>query len=166
MPATIKSGQMIKAHGGASMTKSIPLTQGKFALVDDEDFEYLNQFKWTIIKRTYAGRRDGILMHRVIMNTPSGMETDHINGDGFDNRKINLRICTRAENGRNMKKRKDGSSRFKGVCWDKSRGTWNARVQEKFIGRFFDEENAALAYDKKARELFGEFARTNFQETK
>jgi hypothetical protein len=103
---------------GAHM-KEIPLTQGKTALVDDEDFEYLNQFKWCVLTqndRNYAhrtpprvnGYTTTIKMHSIIINTPKGMDTDHINGNGLDNRKENLRVATRRENLQNQKIHRQG----------------------------------------------------------
>lgn len=90
--------------------QTIQLSQGKVSLVGDSDFEWFNQWKWTAMKRgnTWYAVRGGflgpkILMHREIMNAPKDMQVDHINGDGLDNRRENLRVCTNAENGRNRK---------------------------------------------------------------
>ncbi len=158
--------------------KRISLTRGKFALVDDEDYDWLNQWKWCAAKQgcryyatrntPYADRRQGkppsIFMHRLIMNAPDGKEVDHKNHNAIDNRKINLRICTRSENMANMLPYTHGTSQYKGVgCRDKK---WRARImkncKEILIGRYVLEVDAAKAYDKKAKELFGEFAYTNF----
>ena len=141
--------------------KMIPLTQGKIALVDDADYPELSKFKWFAQKshRTYyAGRRvpSGILkpsqktirMHMVIAGTPQGMETDHINGNGLDNRRENLRVVTRRENQQNRHETK--SSRFLGVSWDKQHRKWRAyiRVAGKnyHLGRYENEEAAARRY--------------------
>lgn len=96
------------------------------------------------------------------------METDHINGDRLDNRKENLRICTRVQNFQNMKMHIDNTSGFKGVSWDSEREKWISQIftggHTKFLGRFEDSEKAARVYDDAARKYFGEFARTNFND--
>lgn len=156
------------------MTKQIPLTQGKFALVDDDDFEYLNQWKWNATQSGstfYARRQEGIIpfkktipMHRQIMNTPAGMEVDHINGNGLDNRRENLRNCTHAENKRNNKRYSNNSSGYIGV--DRNKGKWRAYIQvnKKWIhlGYFSDPIDAAHAYDNAAEKYHGQYANTNF----
>lgn len=163
--------------------KLIPLTKGYHAMVDDEDHEWLSQHKWHVQdgRLVYAGRKLGgyaLLMHRKIMGLERGdkRQVDHINGNGLDNRKENLRICTHIENCRNSRKSKRGASMFKGVSlrapnkWKAWKGydgpVWYARVYAEGItysaGYHKSEEAAARAYDAKARELFGEFARTNF----
>jgi len=153
--------------------KEIPLTQGKVAIVDDEDFELLSQWKWHYSSAGYAtraiqanGKKRFILMHRLIMNTPVGMETDHINHNGLDNRKSNMRICTLAQNHLNILKNKRNTSGFKGVSWEENRNAWRACIELNGkgtkLGRFKSPQDAARAYDKAARELFGEFAFTNF----
>lgn len=151
--------------------KNIKLTQGEYALVDDEDFDWLNQWKWCLSNTGYAVRNIGengvnkqILMHRVIIDTPIGMETDHINRDKLDNRHSNLRICTSAENkyNRNINK---GSSIYKGVSWDKYHKRWlvNIKVNKhKTIAYFQNERHAAMAYDIWAKELHKDFALLNF----
>jgi len=104
-------------------------------------------------------------MHRFLMQPPPGMQIDHINGDGLDNRRCNLRLATNTQNRRNGKAHSDGTSRFKGVCWDKFRGRWRADItfenRSIHLGRFHSETDAAIAYDAAARDLFGEFARLN-----
>ncbi len=169
--------------GGSSM-KRIPLTQGKVALVDDEDYDYLMQWKWCAQKCYnvyYAVRHYGhptlknskgwakqitVRMHQLILHIPQGFEIDHINHDGLDNRRCNLRVCTASENRHNQRPRKDGLSKYKGVYM--SRGKWTASIScanhRRCVGRFVSEIEAATAYDEKARELFGEFAYTNFKE--
>lgn len=148
--------------------KLIPLTQNKFAIVDDEDYDWLNQFKWHY-STGYAMRRSGkevLLMHREIMNTPKGMESDHEDGKGLNNRKYNLRVCTHAQNMSNQKARVDGVSKYKGVYWKKDRNKWGVKIvanyKQMHVGYFTDEIKAAKAYDAKALEFFGEFARINF----
>lgn len=169
------------------MTKQIPLTKGKFALVDDEDFEFLSQWKWHFNNRyacrciyTYADgverkqknrKQIRIFMHREIMNPPSDKEIDHINRCGLDNRKSNLRICTREQNARNSLPSsyagKDKESIYKGVYLRKDRNKkWVSYIMGKnkktiYIGGFYSEIEAAIAYNAKAKQLFGEFALLN-----
>ncbi|MBA7605706.1 hypothetical protein ES703_12840 [subsurface metagenome] len=152
----------------------IALTQGKFAIVDAEDYGRLNQDKWYAgkCKNTYyAGRVEGgktIKMHREIMRAPKGVLVDHINHNGLDNRKSNLRLCTNAQNCYNQQACATGTSKYKGVSWHKSRSKWSARIRcdRKLynLGEFDNEMEAAMAYDDKAVELFGEFAYPNFPE--
>ncbi len=153
--------------------KEIPLTQGYVAIVDDADYEALIKWSW-FYSAGYAARKSSrllgeprlIYMHREIMQAPPGMEVDHIRTGGtLDNRRENLRICTTAQNQYN-RKLQSHSSAFKGVHWQKQKEKWCAQIKfnghSMHIGYFDDPERAALAYDEKARELFGEFARTNF----
>lgn len=143
--------------------KLIPLTKGKFAKVDNEDFDRVKEICWRY-SCGYAGSFD-IQMHRFIMNTPKGMHTDHINHDTLDNRKSNLRICTHQENLMNQSNQMFKTSKYKGVFWDKARCKWRAEIvfnnKSIYLGRFENEINAAMSYNKKAIELFGEFANVN-----
>ena len=158
--------------------KKIELTQNQYALVDDEDYNRLNRWKWYArytpgTKSYYAqrytpmknGKRKIIYMHRIIMDTPSNMQTDHVNHDTLDNKKENLRICTSSQNGMNRTQHKKTSSKYKGVCWHKRDKKWYAhiRINDKltYLGAFKSEIQAAKAYNKKAKELFGEFALSN-----
>jgi len=160
------------------MAKHIGLTQGKFAIVDDADYEWLSQHKWYAAQgsSTYYARRmlygkaeqKEIRMHRAILKPPPGMESDHINGDGLDNRRCNLRTVTRSQNSMNRRNQMNCSSRHKGVSWDSRDCKW--RVQIKIDGRgqrlgyFDDEQEAARIYNQAAKRLFGEFARLNILE--
>lgn len=151
----------------------IPLTQNRFALVDVDDALMVEQWCWSVVERPgrshYAMRRKGdrtIYLHRFLMDAPSGMDVDHINGIGFDCRRSNLRLCTHAENQRNYTKTKrQKSSRFKGVYWHGPRKVWRASIKHRrksnFLGSFESEEAAALAYNAAAIKLFGEFAKPN-----
>lgn len=158
--------------------KQIPLTQGKFALVDDEDYERINQWKWHIGGKGYAirtenfykpcGRRTSrtIMMHRYILCVETVFHVDHINHDRLDNRRFNLRKCTRSQNLMNTQVRKNKSlSRYKGVARYARDKRWLAYINKDGIrhrlGRFEKEEDAAMAYNKKAIELFGAFALLN-----
>lgn len=103
-------------------------------------------------------------MHAIINRTPKGFDTDHRDGDGLNNTRANLRTATRAENGRNRSKsRTGGTSRFKGVHWDKQKSRWRSSIRVNgrlfHVGLFFDEAEAAAAYDAAALEHFGEFAK-------
>ncbi len=159
--------------------RRIPLTQGTFALVDDKDFDYLNQWKWCVYNKNnflyvIRGIKKGnktisVRMHRVITGAPKGMEVDHRNHNGLDNSRCNLRICTRSQNQHNQKLRaKSKTSKYKGVCWNKSDNRWYALIglhgKQFFLGSFKNEIEAARAYDAKAMELHGEFAYINFRE--
>lgn len=149
--------------------KTIPLTQGKIALVDDEDYERVSAFKWYAHKnyRTFYalrhtpwkdGARQVIRMHSFIMGIPY---VDHVNCDGLDNRKKNLRSADSRQSSQNRRKELNSCSRFKGVSWDKKH--WRARIKGTIsLGNFDSEEAAARAYDEAAKKLFGEFARLNF----
>jgi hypothetical protein len=147
----------------------IPLTRGLFAIVDAADYEWLSGFRWhaTSGRRPYAclARKDKVIyMHRLIMNPPEGKFVDHVDGNSLNYRRSNLRICTKAQNAWN-RPAVGGTSRFKGVHRDPS-GKWKAGIrvggQQTFIGLFDDEIEAARAYDRMARERFGEFAYLNF----
>jgi len=156
--------------------KKISLTQGKFAWVDDEDFEWLNQWKWCILSGrgklyaarhiTKAGKRKVILMHRVILGLcDSKIYCDHINGFGLDNCRKNLRPCNHFQNMRNRKGERGTSSRFKGVCWHKPSGKWQANIvhlgRKLHLGLFRFQAQAARIYNFSAKKYFGEFAFLN-----
>jgi hypothetical protein len=154
------------------MAKIIPLTQGKQTIVDDEDFDWLNQWKWYYNDRGYAVRHMPsnhkmlLYMHRVIMNTPPDMDTDHINGNGLDNRRANLRVCTTSQNLINHPKQIDNTSGYKGVY--KNHHHWQSIIMKDgksiYLGTFKTKEISARAYDEAAKKYFGEFACLNFPE--
>jgi hypothetical protein len=146
----------------------IPLTQNKYALVDDSDFELVTQHKW-YYNEGYAvtyhkGQR--IRMHRLILGASKNQKTDHKNRDRLDNRRANLRVCTTQQNNRNISMRKDNTSGYKGVFLDKSTGHWRPLVyvdgKSKTCGQFLNKQHAALAYDLWATFFHGEYASTNF----
>ena len=153
--------------------KKIPLTQGKVALVDIEDYEWLNQWKWQAHKNTkgffyVAGRNKKQKfqsMHRKIMKAPKGMEVDHINGDGLDNRRNNLRTCSHSQNIMNSKMRIDNTNGYKGIRYHKQNKKWQARIKknkkDNHLGYFTTPQEAALAYNEAAKKFFGEFAKLN-----
>lgn len=159
-------------------TWGIPLTKGAVALVDKSDYEMLAKHKWQLFTKGYAartgctGRKNGnhkhfsIRMHRAIMNAPAGVQVDHINGNKLDNRKTNLRFCTQSnQNQMNVGLRKDNKSGYKGVCWDDGMKKYKAQIQNnrvrKILGYFHNKHEAAVAYNRAAKELFGEFAWLN-----
>ena len=154
--------------------KEISLTQNKVALVDDEDFERLNQFKWraqwggcnwyAVRTSTVEGKKFAILMHREIMNASTGIQGDHRNGNGLDNQKHNLRPATHAQNGYNRKlPQKNNKLGIKGVCWHKRAKKFNAQIKvdgKKFhLGLFNVLGDADSAYRIAEEKYFGEFAR-------
>lgn len=155
---------------------AIPLSKGLFALVDGKNFEWLNQWKWCVLKirnTFYAVRaidkwpkQHIVYMHRQILNVPKEIQTDHRNHCGLDNREYNLRICTITQNQQNQTPQKGKTSKYKGVSWNNRDKKWVAQIRNNrrliYIGYFDNEIEAAEAYDGKAKELFGEFAYTNF----
>lgn len=154
--------------------KTIPLTKGMVALVDDEDFSLVSKYRWyaTISEngRYYAKRRTNakhqVYLHREIMKASLGVEIDHIDGNGLNNQKSNLRYCIRRQNAMNTTKRKpSATSRHKGVCWDKRCKKWTSKINPNGrtinLGLFENEIDAAIAYNKAAMKHFGEYARLN-----
>lgn len=158
--------------------KQIALTQGKCALVDNADFDFLNQWKWCALKnrnKFYAvrgsvdgnGKRILIPMHRQILglSDPKALG-DHKDGNGLNNQRENLRSCTNAENLRNRPYTVNSKTLHKGVYWDKSHNCFKVQIctsgHQKHIGHFKSIEDAAKAYDEAAKRLHGEFAHLNF----
>jgi hypothetical protein len=151
--------------------KTIPLSQGKVALVDDEDFEYLNQWKWSAKCSGYSfyaqrmfrinGIRKMIMMHRFILGVEKNRDIDHIDHDGLNNQKRNLRLVTHSQNMANSRKGEGFTSKYKGVSFDKMNGKWVVDIAGKRVGRFADEEEAARAYNEAAKKLYGDFAFLN-----
>lgn len=149
----------------------IVLTQGKIAVVDDDDLEWVNQWKWCY-HNGYATRSiwNGsrvftVRLHRELLQAPPGLQVDHINGDKLDNRRANLRLATNAQNGMNQKKSSNCTSIYKGVYLHEAKW-WRAMIKKdrrcQYSKLCSSEVEAAKQYDQWARELFGEFARLNF----
>jgi hypothetical protein len=163
------------------MPKQIPLTQGKFALVDDDMYDFLMQWKWNIQSAGYAVRQvrheriidgyiwtriEAILMHRLVCNPPEGLLVDHINRDKLDNRRENLRPCTVQQNFYNIDKRPSNrGSKYKGVRYCKDKKRYLVFVsydsQRLRVGSFKCEIEAARAYNEAAKKYQGEFAYLN-----
>ena len=158
------------------MSATISLPQGKVAIVDEADFEWLSQWQWCLNSNGYArrrlptrkGKQFTALMHREIMMAGPGQEVDHINGDHLDNRRANLRLCTHLENSRNRGPQSNNNSGFKGVHWYAQTQRWQAQIKAGsrriHLGYFVDKLDAARTYDEAARDHFGAFAALNFQE--
>jgi hypothetical protein len=154
------------------MVKIIKLTKGLEAIIDDDDYEYISRFKWSSDSDGYAvrtfQRHKKISMHRVINCTPVGMETDHINRNKLDNRKCNLRTCTNLENQLNKPIQKNNKSGYKGVCFCKRYGLWQAYMSInhsiKWLGYFDNPIKAAKEFDKNMREVYGNLVYLNFPE--
>ena len=168
--------------------REIPLTRGYVAIVDDEDYEWLMQFKWRAQVNTPKYGKIGVYaittiakefegwlwarhetMHRMIMGIPRDKHIDHISGNGLDNRRCNLRLCTASENNKNLRKNRTyrgvpTTSKYKGVC-HRTRNSWSATINvdgvQHRLGHFPTEEEAARAYDEAAKRLHGAFGRTN-----
>lgn len=155
----------------------IRLTRGLVATIDEQD-AHLAKSKWNVLpskgsgfyakraptKEERARGLNNVLLHRVILDAPAGVDVDHINGDGLDNRRANLRLATESENLRNQGKHKNNKSGYKGVHLYK--GKWVAQIQHHgrhhHLGVYDDPVEAARAYDKAANELHGTFAKPNF----
>jgi len=160
--------------------RTIPLTKGLFAIVDPDDYHRLVNFNWHANKSAHThyavrylssgkGKNKIEYMHHLIIDIPEGLFCDHINHNGLDNRKANLRPATLAQNIRHRRKFKSPSrSKYKGLTWRKKEKTWHVRIYTNgkriFIGSFKDEFAAAHAYDRAAKQFYGDFATLNFPE--
>lgn len=152
--------------------KLLTLTQGKFAQVDDEDYEWLSQWKW-YYSGEYAvrnsskllGKRKILYMHREIMQAAVGVEIDHADMDTLNNQRHNLRVSTHAQNQENGRIYKTNTSGYKGVSWHKRDKVWSAAIsvdnRQVFLGNFVNKEDAVKAYNAAALKFHGEFARIN-----
>lgn len=149
--------------------KEIKLTQGKVALVDDWEYETLSDYLWHADlkgKVYYAVRTNPrAYMHHLLLPAISGYQVDHVDRNGLNNQKHNLRYCTYEQNQMNRRIQSGGTSRYKGVSWDKHKCKWEVNIRRKprsvFLGYFKSEKEAALAYNCAALQYFGEFARLN-----
>lgn len=173
----LSDGMTFASDRGNLFMKEIklsPSVHGQFyAQVDDSNFDELNKHRWYPIKdhNTFYAvrmkRENGTfkmyIMHRVIMGAKDGEIVDHQDRNGLNNQEYNLRKCTHSQNMANRKSAKNSSSKYLGVTWNKALRKWKATVQDKYLGYYAVEEDAARAYDEKAKELFGEFANLNFK---
>jgi len=152
--------------------KKIKLTQGQYCLLDDIDFEWFNQWKWYAKKQgikwkvarnitNKIGKQDTVLLHRILMNCPSGKEVDHIDGNPLNNQRKNLRLCTKKENRQNKGMSKNNKSGYKGVTLRRNVYEVYIRKNNKhlYIGSSKDKQEASRMYNKVAKEVFGEFAK-------
>ena len=160
--------------------RRIKLTRGQYAIVDVEDFEQLNQYKWQCSCYGYAtrsvteandlgSRQVDVYMHKVLCPTPEGMVTDHVNRNKLDNRKANLRPATRKQNNWNRSPKTDNrKTRYHGISWKKDVKKWRVRLaingKSQSFGSYSDEIEAARAYDRVAKQHRGPFAVLNFPE--
>jgi len=158
--------------------RRIKLTRGQYALVDPEDFERLNQYKWHCTHFGYAiraarnksgkgSRQVAVYMHKLVCPVPEGAIVDHINRNPLDNRKANLRPATQKQNVWNRKfVRKGGRTHYNGIRWDKNREKWQVRLaingRRESFGYYADEVEAARAYDRVIKQYRGQFAALNF----
>lgn len=151
--------------------KIIKLTQGQVSVVDDDEFDRINQHKWHAqrYKQTYyaATKIDGniVRMHRFILNVANpSIQVDHRNRNGLDNQKQNLRLCSQSDNNKNKTKKKNATSKYLGVCRGQN-GRWQAGItinyKRKYLGNFSNEKDAALAYNEAAKKYHGKFANLN-----
>jgi HNH endonuclease len=152
------------------VTKRIDLSRGLIAIVDGRDYETLVQFPWHAVpshQTHYAQRWDGrrhLGMHVAILRPPEGIEVDHIDGDGLNNQRSNLRLATRKLNAANQRMPRNNTSGYKGVSWLKTKWSAHIRIDGRLIhlGMFEDAAEAGRAYDAAAIEAWGEFAKVNF----
>lgn len=156
--------------------KKILLTQSKHALVDNKDYDYLCQWKWycnngyacRIVNHPSGNgkyRRERIWMHRLILETPKDMDTDHIDGNRANNQRANLRAASRSQNNRNMQVLKNKTNKYRGVHLDKRSKRWKAAISVNskpiYLGYFSSEKEAALKYNEAAIKFSGDFSRLN-----
>lgn len=173
--ALVRLGECPSDTEGADF-KKIALSNGMSILVDESDFEKLNKYKWHVHVRKsscgntyYAVSKIGgksVSAHRMILNPPNGFVVDHVNGNGLDNRRSNLRFATHGQNIANSFKAIGRTSKFKGVHLNKESNKWFAQIsvngKTKNVGIFKHEISAALAYDVEAIKQYGKFAKVNF----
>lgn len=155
--------------------KFIELSKGQKAIVDDEDFDWLSRWNWYAHNpmgkfyalRTIGGYKDrkALFMHRLIIGAKKGQDVDHKNGNGLDNRKENLRIATRAQNQANKSGNKNSTSKYRGISWNSRVKKWVAQIvcrgKHYHLGYFKKELEAVDVWNKKAKKIYGEFARLN-----
>jgi hypothetical protein len=159
-------------------TRVFTLPTGHAALVDSTDWPVVNQYSWAastgewgvyVIANTVKpdGRRTMIKLHRLLLDAPRNLLVDHVNHDGLDNRRANLRLCNTSQNGGNSRMSRNNTSGYKGVGWHKQKGKWRAYIgvdrKLRHLGLFDDPWEAAQAYNVAALEAWGEFAFLNIR---
>ena len=173
---------MIRRFHYGYMFRRIYIGEGLYTIVDPDIYYRVGHLKWSVCgdgRKDYAaridrkfryGRTKTIFLHREIMNAPKGLLVDHHNGKSLDNRMDNLRLATHSQNMQNRRKRKNTTSQYVGIYFEKRRKKWTAGItvnkKKIWLGRFDDEKAAARAYDEAARKYHKEFARLNFPEEK
>lgn len=151
------------------MPIEIPLSNGGVTLIDEADAEKANRYRWCRVTgnlgKVYA-KSGSRYLHRYLLDAPKGLDVDHINGDGLDNRRTNMRTATRSQNLWNRRMNRNNTSGFQGVSFWAGRGKWVATIvqyrRRTIIGQFDSAEEAAMARDRAVIELRGEFGRLNF----
>lgn len=172
-PACYRGSRRREVIDNGDGTASVPLTRGAVAIIDVVDIERVAKHSWCLDRAgnrlDYAMTRinnRSVRLHRYISSPPDGLHVDHVNGNGLDNRRENLRLCSHRENLRNQRPQEGTVSGFKGVTVNKGSRRWRAKIviddREVLIGTFNDAESAARAYDAAALEMHGEFAHLNF----
>lgn len=163
------------------MSCEIKLSKGKVAVVDDADFQLVSKYKWSVSQNNSSSSGKKVLfyavttinrkttyMHRLIALPPTGLQVDHRNHDTLDNRRQNLRVCSRTQNQANRETLPQKKSRFRGVHWNRENRNWVAHIKVnqkgKHLGAFSEEGEAAKAYDAAAECAFGEYAILNYPE--
>lgn len=148
------------------------ITKGMTCKIDPEDFDKVKNHSWCAVKgkktfyaQSRISKNELCFIHNIIMDAKI---IDHINGDGLDNRKSNLRKCTITQNNRNRGPSKRGTSSYKGVCWSTAKNKWRANIminkKQTHLGYFETEKEAAKSYDEKAKEIYKEYAWLNFKD--
>lgn len=181
-PENISEPEQLKPRATCEVVDGVAmleLTQNLVALLDVEDVPLVEPYAWFARRAKYThyvmaylrgadGRATSLGLHRLLMNPPEGMAVDHINGDGLDNRRVNLRIVTVAENNMNSRVRRDSQSGIKGAYFNRKTGNYYSHIKRDgrrvHLGTFATAEEAAIAYARASKQLHGEFGRTHFDE--
>ena len=156
--------------------KEIPLSQGKYALIDDSDYKLVSKYKWhthktkrkhRVVYYARSNNKPMIYMHRLILNLLSNkLEGDHRDGNGLNNQRYNIRLATKSQNLASPLLVRPHTSKYRGVSWNRKNKKWTAQIggkySYKYLGYFHDEKKAAKAYDKEAIILYKDFSKLNF----
>ena len=142
----------------------IVTARGQRYVIDLEDVEKVSGRSWRSVGGYAGNGSTTVYLQRFLLDAPKGMQVDHIDGDPSNNRRSNLRLCTRAQNSQNQRRHLDNASGYKGVCWHKASRKWHAQLSRKSVGLFDTAEQAKAAYDAAAERLFGDFKRAHEHE--